>query len=255
MVKINDLLSLQGRTSDPTIATEGDVYYNSDRKALRLYDGSMWASIKANLPGDFISFFDVIDDNGSPQGIAQVGNEVWVVDTDDNVYRYNSLTRMYINSFPLTSNNRQSRGIAQVGNEVWVVDTDDNVYRYNSSTGAYIDAFSSSSNARGITQVGNEAWIVRSSSRSIIRYNITSPYNFISSINLRSVNDDPRGIAQVGNEVWVVDGDNKVYRYNSSTGVYIDAFNSALSSPQGIAQVNTEIWILNSNGNIYRYQI
>ncbi len=38
-------LRLQNQTSDPVSPTQGDVYYNSTSKKLRLYDGTSWVNV------------------------------------------------------------------------------------------------------------------------------------------------------------------------------------------------------------------
>ena len=45
MVKINDVLNLKPRTTNPASAEEGDIYYNSSDKKLKYHDNSGWKDI------------------------------------------------------------------------------------------------------------------------------------------------------------------------------------------------------------------
>ena len=203
--------------------------------------------------------------NSGPQGITHIStiDEIWVVDTDDNIYRY-STAGAFLGTYSLDSGNTLPTGITYIStiDEIWVVDSnDDNIYRY-STAGAFLGSYnldSGNDSPQGITYIStiDEIWVVDADD-NIYRYSTAGA--FLGSYNLDSGNDTPRGITHIStiDEVWVVDTDDNIYRY-STAGAFLGSYNldSGNTLPTGITYISTidEVWVVDADDNIYRYHI
>ena len=125
----------------------------------------------------------------SPRGATYIStlNEVWVVDGDDHIYRYDTNGAIQGN-YDLSTGNDIPRGITYIStiDEVWVVDEDDTIYRYNTTgslQGTYNLATGNDS-AVGITYIStlNEVWVV-DNDRNFYRYNTTGSLQGTYALN------------------------------------------------------------------------
>lgn len=132
--------------------------------------------------------------------LAQVGTQIWITATNNNIYRFNQDGSMAGN--PLTGNGiNDPYDIAVVGSQVWVVNyLDSSISRFNfdgSSAGSTLTNYYGQTGSMGIVVVGSEVWVTN---RFGVGFGIgyISRYNFdgklINSNVIGRVIDWPKGI-------------------------------------------------------------
>ena len=109
--------------------------------------------------------------------------------------------------------------------------TDDLIYRasYPAPHNAWTHPTSIAISPRGIAAWGNFLIILNDGSDEALYANIDTlasqgPRSGYNSFNLHASNPQPRAGAIVGTDLWVYDASNTLFRYNASTGAYVDSY-------------------------------
>lgn len=203
--------------------------------------------------------------NATPRGAAMtaVGDKVWVVDNNRNVYIYNTSGGL-IGSWTAgtMANNAGVQGIATDGTNIWIVDSQsDRVFYYANAASRVSGSQTATSFVLGSGNTtptdlvfGSDGtsrflWVVNSSTTDrVYRYSVgtTGGITLLNSWALNTANSTPTGItldpSNGSFDIWVADsGTDRVYRYANARNLSAPTLTSsfALSSgnanPQGIA--------------------
>ena len=136
------------------------------------------SDITLNYPGN----------NPFPSGIAALNGKLWLVDSSDKVFVYNTDgTRDTSLDFDLDSANTSPSGIVALDGKLWITDHAANkVYVYDAATGTRAASF---------------------------------------DFDLHTDNASSAGITYFDGKLWVVDSSDKVFAYNAATkGIQFDIF-------------------------------
>jgi hypothetical protein len=152
-------------------------------------DGSPDRTYEYGATGIVVENYGIASGSTAPRGAASnaIGDTVWVVDANRNVYVYNPsgtlLGSWSVGGFNASA---QFEGIATNGTDIWIVDAKtDKVYRFNNA--ASLLSGSKSAN---------------------------------SSFALNSGNKDATDLVTDGTSIWVVNNSttDKVFKYNAANG-------------------------------------
>ena len=193
-------------------------------------------------PRTFVGSFDLSGDNGSPLGVAAVGDYVYVIDhADKQVYKYTcsgtlvDVSKKLLKSGPSSIGNID--GLAIDGTEMWVLSGNDtNIYQYTLSV-----AFPDDGSSLPAT----------------------------IEIGLDEDNKGAAGLAIDSSYLYVVDyststpKETRFYQYRRSDGaltavskVLNDMASNPLQSPAGAMFDGTSLWVVDSGTNMmYEYDI
>ncbi|MCA9135963.1 MAG: tandem-95 repeat protein [Planctomycetales bacterium] len=208
-----DGLSLSSHALDGANAKPRGIASNADGTLQWVVDqrGEVYVY---NGDGGFLGQWRV-DRVGSPEGITVWGNDLWIVDANnDNVHRFVGGAnfrsgRVEANStFPLNGANRDATDIVTDGEHLWVVnDTTglDSVFRYTISgtLEGFWDLSSTNPSPTGITLDPNDVshlWTVDASTDRVYQYDsatsrLSGSQEPSVSFALATNNSDPQGIA------------------------------------------------------------
>jgi hypothetical protein len=222
-------------------------------------DGSPDRTYEYAAGGAAIENYALNAGNTAPRGAASttVGDKVWVVDNNRNVYVYNTSGALLGSWTAGTMNaSAQPQGIATDGTDVWIVDAKtDKVYKYAGAasrlSGSQNAASSFSLNtankdASDIVTDGTSLWVTNDAATNKV-FKYTTAGALLGSWTIDAANATPTGITidpASPSTIWIVDsGSDKIYEYTvaasrtsgsqSASAVYSLAAGN--TNPQGIA--------------------
>lgn len=222
------------------LANNGQVYIiygklspaPSDTKFYVVNDGSPDRTYEYGPTVTAVENYALNSGNTAPRGAAStaVGDKVWVVDANKNVYVSNTSGGL-LGSWTAggLASNATAEGIATDGTDVWIVDArQDRVYRY---TGA-ASRLSGSQNAAGsfalnngntgpkdILTDGTNLWVVNDSTTDkVFKYTLSG--SLAGSWSITGAGSSPTGITldpSGGGILWIVDnGSDRVYQFDNA---------------------------------------
>jgi sugar lactone lactonase YvrE len=194
----------------------------------------------------------------APRGVATtaVGNTVWVVDANKNVYVYTN-HGLQLGSWVAGGLNPNATltGIATNGTDIWLVDSyADKVYKYagaasrlsgSQNAAGNFKLSSTNSNPQDLVTDGTSFWVVDGTKLKVFKY--TLPGSLLGSWAIDPADAHPTGITinpSSVSDIWIVDnGTDKVYQYVGAAGRTSGSQNAAVTlalnpydtNPQGIA--------------------
>ena len=197
--------------------------------------------------------------NSSPRGAAStaVGDRVWVVDANRNVYVYDINGNLQGSwSAGSMASNATPEGIATNGTDVWIVDSkSDKVFKYtgaasrlsgSQNAASSFNLNSSNSAPKDIVTDGMSLWVVNDSTTDkVFKYTVAGA--LVGSWTIGSANSKPTGLTidpSNVSDIWIVDsGTDLVYQYTgaasrtsgSQSASATFALAAGNSNPQGIA--------------------
>ena len=225
---------------DMVLGPDGLLYvsnYNSDR--IKIYDP---------YTGAFISTF-VNSNLNAPTGLTfgPDGNLYVANYNSDNVVKFNGSTGAFMGVFA-SGNGLSNPGIGlEFGPDghLYVANDYQKVLRFNGSTGAYIDEFIALSNSSQrigdiVFDKGCNWYVSNYIGDSIEKF--TSNGNYIGRFDNGGSLSSPRGMTfGPDNNLYVADKtDNKVYRFNGTTGNFMDIF---ANSGNGMSGANIPLFL------------
>ncbi len=197
--------------------------------------------------------------NTAPRGAASTaaGNKVWVVDSNKNVYVYNTSGGL-LGSWSAGSlaSNATVEGIATNGTDIWIVDSKQaKVFRYtgaatrlsgSQNAASTFNLNSSNASPKDVVTDGTNLWVVNDSSTDkVFKYTLSG--SLVGSWTISGAGSSPAGItlnpSNVSN-LWIVDsGTKRVYQFDNAasrtSGSQSPSTSFALAAgntnPQGIA--------------------
>ena len=232
---------------------ETKFYVVNDATSDRTWEYSPTGSLNESYPLDA--------GNITPRGVASsaAGTTVWTVDSNRNVYVYNtSGVRLGAWSAGGLVNGAQLEGITTNGTDIWLVDAKaDKVYRYAgaatrlSGTQNPTSSFalnSGNKDSKDLVTDGTSIWVVNDNTTDkVFKYRI-SDSKFLGSWTITTSGASaPTGITIDPTDVrhlWIVDsGTDRVYQYNDSamltsgsqSAAAVFALAAGNTNPQGIA--------------------
>jgi hypothetical protein len=188
--------------------------------------------------GNYLDYFSLNYNNGTPYGSAVVGSDLYIVDyNDDQVYHYTTSGQYLGVSRVLRESNGSGldypTGMAIDGDEMWITEQTGTIYCYSlsdafpysstplyASSGINLDYYMYNRKARGLAIDDNYLYVLDNDAFRIYRYlrsNGSSSY----SKTLRQVDgttlQEPSGAMFDGTSMWIVDyGKDKAYQYDLS---------------------------------------
>lgn len=217
-------------------------------------DGSPDRTYEYGASGTAVENYTLNSGNSAPRGAASTaaGNTVWVIDTNRNVYVYNTGGGLLGSWIAGTmASNATPEGIATNGTDVWIVDSRSaKVYKYAGAatrlSGSQTAASSfnlngSNTSPKDIVTDGTYLWVVNDSSTDkVFKYSVAGSLQGSWTITTSGASS-PTGItidpANVSN-IWIVDNASKlVYQYTASAT--LTTGNLAASSTFALAAGNT----------------
>jgi uncharacterized delta-60 repeat protein len=232
---------------------------DNETKFYVVNDGSPDRTYEYTVTGNTVENYSLNAANTAPRGAAStaVGDKVWVVDANKNVYVYNTSGGLlgFWTAGSLASN-ATVEGIATDGTDIWIVDArQDKVFRY---TGA-ASRLSGSQNAAGsfnlnsgntgpkdIVTDGTSLWVVNDASTDkVFKYDLSG--SLLGSWTITGAGSSPTGITLDPSNVahlWIVDSGTKlVYQFDNAAGRTSGSQSPSTSfalaagntNPQGIA--------------------
>jgi hypothetical protein len=227
-------------------------------------DGSPDRTYEYAAGGAAIENYALNAGNTAPRGAASttVGDKVWVVDNNRNVYVYNTSGGLLGSWTAGTMNaSAQPQGIATDGTDVWIVDAkSDKVFRYagaasllsgSQNAASSFSLNSGNKNPTDIVTDGTSLWVTNDSTANKV-FKYTTGGALLGSWSIDAANATPTGITidpASPSTIWIVDsGTDKIYEYTAAasrtSGSQSAATSYALAAgntnPQGLADPPSE---------------
>jgi hypothetical protein len=214
------------------------AYYTGTSKFLVLNDGpDRTQRYGAGSAGSPLGSWILNTANTAPRGVASnaAGTTVWVVDTNRNVYVYDSAGSLLGSWLAVATTGGTTvvyEGIATNGTDVWLLDnTQDTVFRFSGGASLRSGVYTTNShfrlgkgstdiNAKGIVTDGTSLWVVEdgASVDKVYKYNLAG--KLLGSWTIDPANSHPTGITIDPNnvsDIWIVDsGTDMVYQYTAA---------------------------------------
>ena len=212
--------------------------------------------------------FDLHDDNLNPVGVAQGGNNFWVVDegvetSPARVYYYSSSDMTYGGRFNLLTSIIPT-GIMYYDGKLWITDNSANkVFVYNTdgtrnSSDDY-NLHSTNTNPTGITTAEIDVDVTTQTQKVFTYMASDGTRDSSSDFDLEDDNGDPKDITFGNSHFIVVDEESGEVHFYNSSGVYQSGstFNltSSNANPVGLGYIDDLIWVLDGNDEqVYIYE-
>ncbi len=231
-----------------------------DTKFYVVNDATTNTTYEYTASGGAVENYSLNLGNTAPRGAAStaVGNQVWVVDANKNVYVYNE-SGVLRGSWAASglNSNAQVEGITTDGTDIWLVDNkQDRVYKYtgaasrmsgSQSPASSFNLSTSNTSPKDLVTDGTSIWVVNDSSTDkVFKYSLTG--SLIGSWTISTPGaSSPTGITlnpASPSELWIVDnGTDKVDQYDAAAGLTSGSLSASSSfalaagntNPQGIA--------------------
>jgi sugar lactone lactonase YvrE len=210
--------------------------------------------------GEPVTFHDALDaiapyventsrpySGNAPWGIDFQGEDIWVVDTDDNTIKRVNLNGTTLSSFSAPGS--APRGIAFDGTDLWVVDsTDAKVYQLT-TTGTMTSSFdipgSIGSNYAGICFAGSNLWVLEITppiGAKLVQMTTTGVE--VSSVNLNPLElMTPLGLTYDGTHFWISDDFfNSILKVSSDGNTLLETIELPGNDPRGLAFTGNQVW-------------
>ena len=171
---------------------------------------------------------------GNALDIGAGGGAVWVIGTNNAVYRYNGQ-----GGWQRIPNAVSHQVSVDDAGSPWVVHSNHNIYKFDGSTFTHVP---------GQGRDGGAVWVIGSRGRTIHRYNGEGENSWDT---IEPGQPGTEGIVHVAvdntGNAWVITDGTRIYRYTGSNFTLIPGRARDIGAGGG------EVWVISTDGHIYRY--
>ena len=201
----------------------GNLFVNSRATGNVLeFDGSTGAFVGTFVAAGTGGLVQPLDLAFGPDGNLYVSNLAGV---PDNILRFNGATGAFIDVFATEATFNTPRHIEFAADVLWASGEADRIWRFDAVTGAFINK-PQSDNPRGLVLGTDGLMYVSSSTSGIFRHStVTGGGVDQFSMPPPSLSDNDIAFGPDGN--LYASGGNRIRRFNSTTGVFMDDFVAA----------------------------